>query len=98
MLHTAKPDPVISAHVHHHTKSLYEAVKCAILKVHTVRSARFTAMIERRGPVERSVPFSLRLPGVRDRDSISDACTSFPTGDYNPDDSRLQANHLIVKF
>jgi len=61
MLHTAKPDPVISADMHHHTKSLYEATDHANLKVHTVRSARSTAMIKR-GPVARSALFRCGFP------------------------------------
>lgn len=66
MLHTAKPDPVISANMHHHTKSLYEAANRAILEMQIARSARFTAMIERRAG-RKIGPFSLRLPGIRDR-------------------------------
>jgi len=49
MLHTAEPDPVISAHMHHYAKSLRWGGYRAIFKFHAVRSARFAARFNREG-------------------------------------------------
>jgi hypothetical protein len=62
-LYTAKPDPVISAHVHHYAKSLRLVARSAIPKFFTLRIAASGHRFDR-GPVERS---ALLLSGYRYR-------------------------------
>lgn len=71
MLNTAKPDPVISANMHHCQNLLCLAARNAIPEFLTLRIAASGRWFEQEGPVERSALFAVRLSGIRNRIPIS---------------------------
>jgi hypothetical protein len=74
----SEADAGIFANMYHHAKSLRYGGERAILKVHTVRSARFAARLNGR-PAERSA-FLLRGLRLRDRIPTSYAFTALLAG------------------